>query len=104
MVEGSVKGKLWLRDASKIGRFLMLSADFTDKIKHINIEQQSRFMMVSAKDGRFKIYKLPMDWSSEVSMSLKGKEHYETILSSKVTVEEENVRRPSKKNIEKNLK
>jgi len=76
IIEGSAKGKLWLRESeAPSSRFLKLITDFSDKIKHIGVDTESRLMTISAKDGRVKVYKLPVNFSAEYTISEKAIEH-----------------------------
>jgi hypothetical protein len=63
LIEGSFKGKLWVREIiNQDGRFIKIPNNFTDKIKHIHYNSEKNIVFVSCNDGRFKIWKLPLAW------------------------------------------
>lgn len=64
IMEGSLKGKLWIRDMFSNGsRFLKIPTDFTDKIKDIHYDSEKNVVFVCCRDGRLKCWKLPLSWN-----------------------------------------
>jgi hypothetical protein len=65
-IEGSKKGKLWIRDIYvEYEKMLKIPTDFTDKIKDIHYNADKNVVFVSCRDGKSKCYKLPSEWGSD---------------------------------------
>jgi len=63
ILEGSLKGKIWVRDIFRSGgRFLKVPTDFTDKIKDIQYDSEKNVVFVACRDGRIKCWKMPLHW------------------------------------------
>jgi hypothetical protein len=64
--EGSLKGKIWLRDVYlEQEKMMKLQTDFTDKIKTMHFDQEKNILFASSKDGKFRSWKLPLQWGSK---------------------------------------
>jgi 1-deoxy-D-xylulose 5-phosphate reductoisomerase len=64
--EGSLRGKVWIRDIyMETEKMMMIPSDFTDKIKQIDYNADKNLVFMSSRDGRFKCWKLPTQWGSK---------------------------------------
>ena len=65
-IEGSKKGKLWIRDIYvEYEKMLKIPTDFTDKVKGIHYNADKNIVFVSCRDGRSLCFKLPTEWGSD---------------------------------------
>ena len=65
-IEGSVKGKLWVRDIYvENEKMLKVPTDFTDQNKDIHYNGDKNIVFVSSRDGKSKCFKLPTEWGSD---------------------------------------
>lgn len=63
LVEGSHKGRIWVRDVFGSGsRFLKIPTDFSDKVKDVHYDSEKNVVFVGCRDGRVKCWKLPLHW------------------------------------------
>ena len=65
-VEGSLKGKIWIRDIyMENDQMIKIPTDFTDKIKTIHFDQEKNILFASSRDGKFRCWKLPVQWGTK---------------------------------------
>jgi hypothetical protein len=46
-------------------KMIKIPTDFTDKIKSLHFDEQKNVLFASCRDGKFRSWKLPVQWGSK---------------------------------------
>jgi len=65
-LEGSDQGKVRIKDVEKSGECMfILPTDFTEAISSVCYNKEKNVLFIAAKDGKFRIWKVPKEWRSK---------------------------------------